>query len=78
MIARSRLPAQEAMACWCFTGMAGGDGKALVFISHEGSGHDAVVKNQEHEGTSRDAGEAADPVRCRRGFEPMRIVIMPQ
>ena len=46
VIARSRLPAPEAMAAVCFTGMAGGDGKALAFISH-GEWPDAVVKNQE-------------------------------
>jgi hypothetical protein len=39
-----------------------------------------VVKNQQHgkRAVTLFAREAADPSRCHRGFEPMRIAIMPQ
>jgi hypothetical protein len=76
----------------CCTGMAGGDGVALVMVSHEGIDRrevqdvlrrrwpDVVVKTLEQEqpvvAMSRD--DAADLGRHRRGVEPLRVVIMPQ
>jgi hypothetical protein len=65
---------------------------ALVLISHEGVDRheveavlrrrwpDVVVKGLEHEepAVAMAAEDAADLGRCRRGVEPLRIVIMPQ
>ena len=76
----------------CFAGMAGGDHTALVMITHEGIDWwevlDAlrrrwpavVVKSLEQEEPTwvMTADDAADLGRCRRGVEPMRVVIMPQ
>ena len=75
-----------------FAGMAGGDGKALVLVSHEGVDRrevedvlrrrwpDVVVKEleQEEPAVAMTADDAADLGRCRRGVEPLRIVVMPQ
>jgi hypothetical protein len=74
------------------TGMTGGDGTALVLITHEGIVRlevedvlrrrwpDVVVKSleQEEPNVAMLPGDAADLGRCRRGVEPLRIVIMPQ
>ncbi len=76
----------------CFAGMAGGDGTALVMITHEGIDRhevedvlhgrrpDVVVKGleQEEPDVAMTADDAADLGRCRRGVEPLRIVVMPQ
>jgi hypothetical protein len=76
----------------CCTGMAGGDGTALVMITHEDVDRsevvdvlrrrwpDVVVKTLEQETPTLTmvAGDAADLGRCRRGVEPLRLVIMPQ
>ncbi len=75
-----------------FAGMAGSDGKALVMITHEGIDRheveavlrrrwpNAVVKEleQEQPAVAMLAGDGADLGRCRRGVEPLRIVVMPQ
>ena len=76
----------------CFAGMAGGDGMALVMVTHDGVDRhevedvlrrrwpDVVVKGleQEQPAVAMTAEDAADLGRCRRGVEPMRIVVMPQ
>jgi hypothetical protein len=76
----------------CCAGMAGGDHAALVMITHEGIDRhevedvlhrrwpDAVVKELEQEKptVAMTADVAADLGRCRRGIEPLRIVVMPQ
>ncbi len=75
-----------------FAGMAGGDRRALVLVSHDGVDRrevldvlrrrwpDVVVKGLEQEvpTVAMMAEDAADLGRCRRGVEPLRIVIMPQ
>jgi hypothetical protein len=72
-------------------GMAGGDGIALVLISHEGVDRhevetvlrrrwpEVVVKEPEQEEptVAMSPSDAADLGRCRRGVEPLRIVVMP-
>jgi hypothetical protein len=72
--------------------MAGGDHTALVMITHEGIDRrevqhvlhrrwpDAIVKSLEQEEpiAAMLPGDAADLGRCRRGVEPLRIVVMPQ
>ena len=64
----------------------------MVLISHEGVDRrevqdvlgrrwpEVVVKNleQEEPAVTMSPGDAADLGRCRRGIEPLRIVIMPQ
>ncbi len=76
----------------CFAGMAGGDGTALVMITHEDVDRsdvvdvlrrrwpEVVVKELEQEVPTwaMTAADAADLGRCRRGVEPLRIVVMPQ
>jgi hypothetical protein len=76
----------------CFAGMAGGDNRALVLVSHEGVDRrevldvlrrrwpEVVVKSLEHEAPTwvMTAQDAADLGQRRRGVEPLRIVIMPQ
>jgi hypothetical protein len=75
-----------------FAGMAGGDHKAMVMITHEGIDRcevedvlrrlwvDVVVKEleQEEPAVTMLPGDAADLGWCRRGVEPLRIVVMPQ
>ena len=76
-----------------FAGMAGGDRRALVLVSHDGVDrremlgvlHPAMARcrdqgSGEEELTMGDrrSSDAADLGRCRRGVEPLRIVIMPQ
>jgi hypothetical protein len=75
-----------------FAGMAGGDGRALVMIAHEGIDRwevqdvlrrrwpDVLMKalEQEQPAVTMLPGDAADLGRCRRGIEPLRLVIMPQ
>jgi hypothetical protein len=75
-----------------FSGMAGGDHTALVLVSHDGADQrevedvlrrrwpNAVVKEleQEEPTVAMTAEDAADLGRCRRGVEPLRVVIMPQ
>jgi hypothetical protein len=75
-----------------FAGMAGGDHAALVMIAHDGVDRhevEAVLRRrwpdvalkelgQEEPAVAMSPGEAADLGRCRRGVEPLRIVIMPQ
>jgi hypothetical protein len=72
--------------------MVGGVGVALVMITHEGIDRheveavlrrrwpDVVVKSREQEEPTlaMTADVAADLGRCRRGAEPLRIVVMPQ
>jgi hypothetical protein len=76
----------------CFAGMAGGDGMALVLVSHDGVDRreveavlrrrwpDVVMKglDQEEPVVTMLPGEAAALGQCRRGVEPLRIVIMSQ
>jgi hypothetical protein len=76
----------------CCAGMAGGDHTALVLISHEGIDRREVqdvlsprwpnvaVKFLEHEEPTwvMTAEDAAGLGRCRRGVEPLRLVILPQ
>ena len=75
-----------------FAGMAGGDRRALVLVSHDGVDRremlgvlhprrpHVVIKalEQEEPTMAMSASDAADLGRCRRGVEPLRIVIMPQ
>jgi hypothetical protein len=72
--------------------LADGDHTALLLISHEGIERPEVgevlrrrwpalaVKSLEHEApaVTMSAIDAADLGRCRRGIEPLRIVVMPQ
>ena len=72
--------------------MIGGDHTALVLVTHEGIDRrevqevlhhrwpDATVKELQHEESTwaMSPADAADLGRCRRGVEPLRIVIMPQ
>jgi hypothetical protein len=76
----------------CCTGMAGGDHTAMVMITHEDVDRSEVVDvlrrrwpevvvktlEQEQPAVAMLPGEAADLGRCRRGVEPLRIVVMPQ
>jgi hypothetical protein len=76
----------------CCAGMAGGDGTALVMITHEGVDRSEVVGvlcrrwpevvvktfEQEQPAVAMVAEDAADLGRCSRGVEPLRIVVMPQ
>ena len=71
--------------------MAGGDATALVLTTHEGVDRrevldalrrrwpDVVVKELEQETptVAMSPADAVDLGRCRRGVEPLRIVIMP-
>jgi hypothetical protein len=75
-----------------FAGMAGGDHMAWVLVSHQDIDRreienvlrhrwpDLVMKSLENEepGVAMLPGDAAALGRCRRGVEPLRIVIMPQ
>jgi hypothetical protein len=75
-----------------FAGMTGGDHVALVLIIHEGIDRrevedvlrcrwpDVVVKELEQETptVAMTPADAADLGRCRRGVEPLRVVIIPQ
>jgi hypothetical protein len=75
-----------------FAGLAGGDRTALVLIIHEGIDRRVVqdvlhrrwpvatVNELRHEepAVAMTAEDAAALGRCRRGVEPLRIVIMPQ
>ena len=75
-----------------FAGMAGGDHTALVMITHDDVDQrevldalqrrwpDVALKELEREGptVAMSPDEAADLGRCRRGVEPLRIVVMPQ
>jgi hypothetical protein len=75
-----------------FAGMAGSDGKALVVVSHDGVDQreveavlrrrwsDLVMKELEQEAptVAMPPGDAADLGQCRRGVEPLRIVVMSQ
>ena len=72
--------------------MAGGDGMALVLVSHDGVDRREVMDvlrrrwpdfalkelEQETPTVAMTAEDAADLGRCRRGIEPLRIVVMPQ
>ena len=72
--------------------MAGGDHTSLVMISHDGVARrevldvlrprwpDIVVKDLEAEEptVAMSARDAANLGRCRRGAEPLRVVILPQ
>jgi hypothetical protein len=76
----------------CCAGMAGGDGTALVMVTHDGVHQrevedvlrrrwpDVVVKTleQEQPAVAMTVEDAAALGQCRRGVEPLRIVIMPQ
>jgi hypothetical protein len=73
-------------------GMVGGDHTALVLVTHEGVNQrelpdvlhhrwpNALVKSLEREepAVAMSPADAADLGRCRRGIEPLRIVVMPQ
>jgi hypothetical protein len=72
--------------------MAGGDHTALVMITHDGVDQRVVldvlrrrwpgilvkILEQEQPAVAMTAEDAADLGRCRRGIEPLRVVIMPQ
>jgi hypothetical protein len=76
----------------CFAGMAGGDHTALVTIIHERIDRSEVqhvlhsrwpaivVKSREDEEpiVTMSPADAAALGQCRRGIEPLRIVVMPQ
>jgi hypothetical protein len=76
----------------CCAGMAGGDHTALVMIIHEGIDRREVQDvlhhrwpgatgnelRHEEPAVAMTAEDAAALGRCRRGVEPLRIVIMPQ
>ncbi len=73
-------------------GLVGGDHRALIVISHEGVDRrdvlnvlcrrwpDVVVKDLENEepAWTMTPDDAADLGACRRGAEPLRILVMPQ
>jgi hypothetical protein len=75
-----------------FAGMIGGDRRAVVMVSHEGIGRcevldvmrrrwpDVIIKKLGPEGPTWKmlAADAVELGRCRRGIEPVRLVIMPQ
>jgi hypothetical protein len=75
-----------------FAGMAGGDHRAMVMVLHDGADRrevrdvlgrrwpDVVLKGleQEEPTVALSASDAADLARCRRGVEPLRIVILAQ
>jgi hypothetical protein len=76
----------------CCAGMAGGDHTALLLVTHEGIARrevldvlhhrwpDVVVKSLEQEAptVAVSPADAADLGRCRRGIEPLRVILMPQ
>jgi hypothetical protein len=76
----------------CVAGLADGDRTALLLVAHQGIDRRevqdvlrhrwpaVVVKTLEHEAptVTMSAIDAADLGRCRRGIEPLRIVVMPQ
>ena len=76
----------------CFAGMGGGGGTALVMITHEEIDQRGVLDalrrqwpdvalkelEQEEPVVAMSPGDAADLGRCRRGVEPLRVVVMPQ
>ena len=76
----------------CCAGMASGDGTALVMVTHHGVDQrevldalrrrwpDVALKEleQEQPAVPMLPGDAADLGRCRRGVEPLRVVVMPQ
>ena len=75
-----------------FAGLVGGDGLALVLVSHDGVDRrevedvlrrrwpDIALKEleQEQPAVAMSPADAAYLGRCRRGVEPLRIVVMPQ
>jgi hypothetical protein len=75
-----------------FAGMAGGDREALVMVTHDGVDQcevldvlhrrwpHVVLKDlaQEEPTVAMTAEDATDLGRCRRGVEPLRIVVMSQ
>jgi hypothetical protein len=75
-----------------FAGMAGGDHTALVLISHEGIDRHEVEDvlrrrwpevalkepEQEQPAVAMLPADAADLGRCRRGVEPLRVLVLPQ
>jgi len=76
----------------CLAGLVGGDGVALVLVSHAGLDRgevldalcrrwpDVEVKGleQEEPTVAMSPGDAADLGETHRGIEPLRVVIMPQ
>jgi hypothetical protein len=75
-----------------FAGMIGGDRRAMVVVSHEGINRsevqdvlrrrwpDVLIKKRGQEEPTWEMlpDDAAQLGRCRRGVEPLRVVIMPQ
>ena len=75
-----------------FAGITGGDRRIMVTVSHLGIDRcevqdvlqrrwpDAVIKRlgQEEPASKMLPAEAAELGRCRRGVEPLRVVVMPQ
>ena len=75
-----------------FAGVAGGDGRALVLVSHDGVDQreledvlhrrwpNVVVKGLEREepAVAMSPADATNLGRFRRGVERLRIVVMPQ
>jgi hypothetical protein len=76
----------------CLAGIVGGDQTALILITPEGIDRQAVQNvlrprwpdmvakqlEQEHPAIGMSPADAADLGRCRRGVEPLRVVVMPQ
>lgn len=66
-----------------FAGMAGDDHVALMLVSHQDIDRrevENVLRRlfPEEPTVAMLAGDAADFRRCRRGLEPLRVVILPQ
>ena len=75
-----------------FAGIIGGDRRAMVMVSHEGIDRcevqdvlrrrwpDVLIKKlgQEEPTWEMLPADAAELGRCRRGIEPLRVVVMPQ
>ena len=87
-VARHRNPWREVR----FGGLIGGDRRALVMVSHDGIDRrevfdvlqrrwpDVLIKKPAQEEPTWDMlpADAAELGRCRRGIEPLRVVVMPQ
>ena len=87
-VARHRNPWRDVR----FAGLIGGDRRALVMVSHDGIDRcevqdvlqrrwpDVLIKKpaQEEPAWKMLPDDAAELGRCRRGIEPLRVVVMPQ
>ena len=87
-VARRKNPWRQVR----FAGIIGGDRRAMVVVSHEGVNRsevqdvlrrrwpDVLIKKRGQEEPTWEMlpDDAAQLGRCRRGVEPLRVVIMPQ